>query len=166
MEITVEQVSPFSVEADGLAYAGTSTGTMSDGMGEKILARTGGDLLEETLATAPIAVGAATVVEVSGLKAASVIYAPMRLEPGDRLTVENVRRCTRAVLVAANFKRMASVVIQAITPESDEMSQAEVARAMLDELQGFRPTGDLAVFLVHEEAQVIDGLNRLSENNR
>lgn len=166
MEIVVQRADAMSIQADGLAYAGATTGTMDGAVGERILGLVGEDLLQETLDTAPIAVGAATVNEVSGLKADSLIYAPVVLQTGDRITVENIRRCTRATLVAVCARNQDSVVLPAILPSSDEMSMAEAARAIIDELRGFRSDHEFTVYLVHEDAEVIGALNRVIENVR
>jgi len=166
MEIVVQEADAFSIEADGLAYAGTTAGTMDDEVGERILDHVGDDLLQETLDTAPIAVGAATVNEVSGLNTECVIYAPVMLQPGDRITVENIRRCTRATLVAVCAKNQDALVLPVILPSSDDMSTAEAARAMIDELRGFRSDHDFTVYLVHDDPEVIDALNRVLENVR
>ncbi len=154
------------IEADGLAYAGTTAGTMDDDVGKRILRRVGGDLLQETMDTAPIAVGAATVNGVSGLKADSVIYAPVVLQSGDRITVENIRRCTRAILVAVCAKNQDSVVMPTILPAADDMSMGEAARAIIDELRGFRSEHEFTVHLVHQDPEVIGALNRVLENVR
>jgi O-acetyl-ADP-ribose deacetylase (regulator of RNase III) len=166
MEIVVQEADTMSIDADGLAYAGTTAGTMDDAVGERIVGLVGKALLQETLDTAPIAVGAATVNDVSGLKAGSLIYAPVILQNGERITVENIRRCTRATLVAVCARSLDSVVLPAILPSSDEMSMAEAARAIVDELRGFRSDHDFTVYLVHEDEEVIGALNRVFENVR
>lgn len=166
MEIVVQEADAFSIEADGLAYAGTTAGTMDDPVGERIIRLVGEELLEATLDTAPIAVGAATVNEVSGLHANSVIYAPVMLASGDRITVENIRRCTRAALVAVCARHHDTLVLPAILPSSDDMSISEAARAMIDELRGFRSDHDFTVHLVHEDPEVVEALNRVLENVR
>jgi len=166
MEIVVQEADAFSIKADGLAYAGTTAGTMDDPVGERILALVGEDLLQETLDTAPIAVGAATVNEVSGLSTKCIIYAPLMLVPGDRITVENIRRCTRATLVAVCARRHDTVVLPAILPSTDDMSISEAARAMIDELRGFRSDHDFTVYLVHDDPEVVDTLNRVLDNTR
>lgn len=166
MEIVVQEADVFLIEADGLAYAGTTAGTMDDSLGERILEQVGDWLLLEILDTAPIAVGAATVNEVSGLKTECVIYAPVMLQTGDRITVENIRRCTRATLVAVCDGNQDSLVLPAILPSTDDMSMAEAARATIDELRGFRTTHDFTVYLVHEDPEIISAFNRVLENVR
>jgi O-acetyl-ADP-ribose deacetylase (regulator of RNase III) len=166
MEIVVQLADALSIDADALAYAGTTEGTMDDAVGERLLELVGEELLEETLSTAPIAVGAATVNEVSGLKAECVIYSPVRVESGDRITVENARRCTRAALVAFCAKDLETLVLSAITPSTDDMSLAEAARAMIDELRGFRSDHEFTVYLVHEDPEVINALNRVFDSVR
>lgn len=166
MEIVVQEADAYAMEADALAYAGTTAGTMDDAPGERLVELVGSELLEETLSTAPIAVGAATINEVSGLGVTYLIYAPVTLEPGERITVENVRRCTRATLVAACTRAVDTLILPAISPSTDDMSLGEAARAMIDELRGFRTDHDLTVYLVHEDPDVIDALDRIFETVR
>jgi O-acetyl-ADP-ribose deacetylase (regulator of RNase III) len=161
MEIVVQNADPFAIEAEAMAYAGTTAGTMDDALGERLLSEAGDELLEAALDTAPIAVGAATVIEVSGLEVDYIIYSPVVAEQGDRITVENVRRCTRAALVAACARHLESLILPAISPATDDMSQSEAARAMIDELRGYRADHHLTVYLVHENARIIDSLNRV-----
>ncbi|MFH2005112.1 MAG: macro domain-containing protein [bacterium] len=166
MEIVVQLADAFEIEAEGLMYAGTSFGTMNDAIGERLLEDAGEDLVVETQDTAPIAVGAATVKEVSGLRVNVVIYAPVRVDAADRITVENVRRCTRATLVAACARELDSLILPAICPSTDDMSVSEAARAMIDELRGFRTDHDFTVYLVHDDMRVIDALTRIIETVR
>ncbi|MBW2257187.1 MAG: macro domain-containing protein [Deltaproteobacteria bacterium] len=147
-------------------YAGTSTGTMNDAIGERMLEDVEEDLVAETQDTAPIAVGAATVIEVGGLRVDVVIYSPVKVDPSDRITVENVRRCTRATLVAACARELDSLVLPAIYPSTEDMSMAEAARAMIDELRGFRTDHEFTVYLVHDDMKVIDALTRIIETVR
>ena len=116
--------------------------------------------------TAPIAVGAATVVEVEGLKVEHVIYSPLVAEPTEKIIVENVRRCTRAALVATCYKELESIALPVIHPNSDDMSITETARAMIDELRGFRADHEFTVYLVDRNNEVVEALHRALETVR
>ena len=163
MDIHIQQADIFEIEAEALVYPGATTGQFINGFGERILTAAGEAVAETTRATAPIAIGAATVVPLSGLNAESLIYSPLILEPGEKVIVENVRRCTRAALVAAAAKSLLSVAIPVIHPSSEEMTLLETARAMLDELRGFRTDIDIDVYLVDPDEAVIESLHRAQE---
>ena len=166
MEVQIRKADTLEVHAEALLYPGTTLGTMDDPQGERILALTGDALRDETVDTAPIAVGASTVNPVTGLNVSWMIYSPVVKDPGDRITVENVRRCTRATLVACCIRGFESVVLPAIHPTSEEMSMAETARAMVDELRGFRTDHDFTVHLVHDNQRVVDALQRTLDTVR
>lgn len=161
MEFEIQQADIFDLEVDALVYPGVTTGEMGDSMGERLSKLVGEDVEKQTRDTAPIAVGAATVIEVKGLQASHIIYSPLVSENGEKVIVENVRRCTRAALVAATVKKLHSVAIPVIRPSAEEMSIGESARAMLDELRGFRPEQALRVLLVDGRAKVVDALHRI-----
>ncbi|MDY0005135.1 MAG: hypothetical protein RBU30_27800, partial [Polyangia bacterium] len=99
-------------------------------------------------------------------KAAQVIYAPLISELGEKVIVENVRRCTRASLVAACVRKLPSIALPVIRPNSEDMSITETARAMLDELRGFKPEHALRVVLADRKAPVVEALMRTLDSVR
>lgn len=163
MEILIKHADIVGVEAEAIVYPGATTGDFFDDLGERILSSAGEDLQDTTQATAPIAVGAATVLQAKGLRADHLIYSPLLLEPSEKVTVENVRRCTRAALVAAVAKNLLSVAIPVIHPSSEEMTLLETARAMLDELHGFKTETEISVLLIDPDEEVIESLHRAIE---
>jgi O-acetyl-ADP-ribose deacetylase (regulator of RNase III) len=166
MEIEIHQADIFEVEAEAMVYPGTANGALGDERGHRLLKLVGTELALETQDASPIAVGAAMVVEVNGLKVDYVIYSPLVLEPGEKIIVENVRRCTRAALVAMVAKELESLVLPAILPNSDDMSVAETSRAIVDEIRGFRADHDFAVTVVDTDPLVVESLNRAIDTVR
>lgn len=163
MEILIKQADILAIDVEAIVYPGTTTGDFAGDLGERILKSAGDDVQDTTQATAPIAVGAATVLEPRGLRADHLIYSPLVLESGEKVTVENVRRCTRAALVATVAKNLLSVAVPVIHPSSEEMTLLETARAMLDELRGFRSETEVDVYLIDPDEAVIDSLHRALE---
>ena len=64
---------------------------------------------------APIAVGAAVVTNAGQLPARRVIHAPTMEQPGTKVGVENVRRATRAALLAAAHHNLELIAIPGMT---------------------------------------------------
>ena len=166
MEVFIHKGDIFELEADALVYPGNSAGSLEDEFGQAILEMAGEELAEDSTERAPIAVGAATVCEAEGLKAEYVIYSPVMVEAGDKIIVENVRRCTRASLVATCAKGFDTLVLPIIQPNSDEVSVAETSRAMVDELRAFRTDHDFTVYLVGPTQAVINTVHRCIDNVR
>ncbi len=166
MEFETKQADIFEVEAEALVYLGNTQGELLGSQGERLRKLAGNTLEEETQDIAPIAVGAATVLEVEGLRSEVVIYAPLLHEEGEKIIVENVRRCTRASLVAASVKEMESIVMPVIHPNSDDMAITETIRAMIDELRAFRPDPPFTVTLVDEDIATVETVMRAQETVR
>jgi O-acetyl-ADP-ribose deacetylase (regulator of RNase III) len=156
----------FEVEVEAVVYPGVTNGEMGDAYGKRLRKLVGEQLEVTSRDTAPIAVGAATVIPVTGLKAAHVIYSPLISEIGEKVIVENVRRCTRASLVAACVRKLPSIALPVIRPNSEDMYITETARAMLDELRGFRPEHALRVVLADRKAPVVEALMRTFDSVR
>lgn len=160
MELEIQKADIYDLEVDAVMYPGVTNGEMKDKAGKR-LCKLAGDALEATARdTAPIAVGAATVIPVTGLKTANVIYSPLISEEGEKVIVENVRRCTRAALVAACVKDLETLALPVIRPNSEDMSILETARAMIDELRGFKTERALTVYLVDRSADIVEALHR------
>jgi O-acetyl-ADP-ribose deacetylase (regulator of RNase III) len=166
MQIKVQKGDIFNMDVEGLAYPGTTNGLFPSDFGKRILELVGEDLTREVLDRIPIAVGATTAIEVSGLRAKWLVYTPITMEPGDRITVENVRKFTRASVVAAVTYELQSLALPVIHPNTETMSLSETTRAMMDELRGYRCDRELHVFLVDATQGALDSLNRSMDVSR
>jgi O-acetyl-ADP-ribose deacetylase (regulator of RNase III) len=160
MQIKVHKGDIFNLDVAGVAYPGTAGGLFHDDFGRRLLQIVGEDLTRELLDRTPIALGATTAMEVNGLRAQWLIYTPLVAEPGDRITVENVRKFTRASVVAAVHHEIPSLALPVIHPNTDTMSLTETTRAMMDELRGYKCDRDLHVFLVDATQGALDSLHR------
>src|SRR5438046_1380857 len=101
MQIHVALADLTDLPVDALVNPTNSHGAMSHGVSVAILERAGKSVEDEARASAPIAVGAAVITGGGELYAASVIHVPTTEEPGAKPSIENVRRATRAALIAA-----------------------------------------------------------------
>jgi O-acetyl-ADP-ribose deacetylase (regulator of RNase III) len=113
------------------------------------LSRKGGPTIQrEAMSLAPIAVGAAVVTNAGSLWAKHVIHAPTMEEPGVKVEVENVRRATRAALIAAARHGFETIAIPGLGTGLGGVDPADAARAMVDELRAHRQPKPTTVYLV------------------
>ena len=59
-----------------------------------------------------------------------------------------------------SFLNLESVALPVIRPNSEDMSITETARAMIDELRGFKADHNFTVYLVDRSGEVVDALHR------
>ncbi|HEY1585728.1 MAG TPA: macro domain-containing protein, partial [Polyangia bacterium] len=86
---------------DAIVNPANSLGIMENGVARTIKVEGGDGIEGEAKSAAPVAVGAAVVTSAGALWCKAVIHAPTMEEPGMKVGVENVRRATRAALLAA-----------------------------------------------------------------
>src|SRR5215475_11463344 len=101
MQVHVAKADLTLMPVDAIVNPANSLGIMGGGAAGAIKRRGGDKILQEAMSCAPIAVGAAVVTTAGKLHARAVIHAPTMEEPGLKIGVENVRRATRAALIAA-----------------------------------------------------------------
>ena len=155
VEIQVLDGDITAMDFDVLVLPTTTTGAAVTRPGKKYVEK-GGDAIEkEAMEVAPIAIGAALVTEAGKLKAKNVIHVPVALTPGAKIGVENVRRATRAALVAANAKNFSAIAFPPMcVSEETGIPSIEIARAMLDEVRGHRHPKPEQVFIVDDRGEV------------
>jgi O-acetyl-ADP-ribose deacetylase (regulator of RNase III) len=166
MQLKIIKGDIIGVEVEAIAYPGNTAGLMDDTLGRRIVQLASDDLMREIADRSPIALGASTAIEVSGLQARAVIYTPIVHEIGDRITIENVRKFMRASMVAACHHEYESLALPVIHPNVETMSLTETTRAMMDELRGFKHDHDLVVYFVDGRQGVLDTLTRSLDPNR
>jgi O-acetyl-ADP-ribose deacetylase (regulator of RNase III) len=89
------------------------------------------------------------VTSAGRLYAKHVIHAPTMEEPGARIGVENVRRATRAALIAAAASGIDTVAFPGLGASSEGgVDREEVARAMVDELRAHRQPRPNTIWLI------------------
>lgn len=149
-------------DGDGVMVPTNSMGLMSEDIAAEVKAVVGQSVEDEVMRHTPIAVGAAMVTETDSLAARYLIHAPLVEEPGMRVGVENIRRATRATLLAADHYQMERIGLPAVGFGEDGVSHDEAARAMIDEVVGFKSDYPAAVAILCQDADMLDALHTLS----
>jgi O-acetyl-ADP-ribose deacetylase len=121
---------------------------MAGGVAEALKSRGGQQIEDEARAAAPVAVGAAVVTTGGELFARHVIHAPTMEEPGTKIGVENVRRATRAALIAAARNGFETIAMPGMGTGVGGVPVDEAARAMVDELRAHKQPLPSTVYLV------------------
>lgn len=133
VHVATGELSQFSVDA---IINPTNTHGIMEGRFSQGLKELGGEEIErEILSYAPIAVGAAVITTAGTLNAKAVIHVPIMEEPGGKTGVENIRKATRAGLLAALRNEYATVAMPAIGAGKLGVPLDEAARAMVDEMR-------------------------------
>jgi O-acetyl-ADP-ribose deacetylase (regulator of RNase III) len=154
MQVHVAKADITLMPVDAIVNPANSLGIMGGGAAAAIKKRGGDKIQQEAMACAPIAVGAAVVTTAGRLYAKAVIHAPTMEEPGLRIGVENVRRATRAALIAASRHNFEVIAIPGIGTGIGGVGHEEAARAMVDELRAHRGPKPATIYLVDQD----DGL--------
>lgn len=140
---------------DAVVNPANTLGIMGGGVGA-ILSRKGGPSIQrEAMSLAPIAIGAAVVTAAGNLWAKHVIHAPTMEEPGMKVGVEDVRRATRAALIAAAHKGLDTIAMTGLGTGLGGVDPDDAARAMVDELRAHRQPKPSTVYVVDLNDEVL-----------
>src|SRR6476646_749937 len=101
MQVHLAKTDITTIPVDAVVNPANSLGIMGGGVAGALSRKGGPTIQREARSLAPIAIGAAVVTNAGNLWAKKVIHAPTMAEPGQRVEVEDVRRATRAALLAA-----------------------------------------------------------------
>ncbi len=155
MQIHLAKSDISDMAVDAIVNPANSLGIMGGGVAA-VLSRRGGPLIQrEAMSLAPIAVGAAVVTNAGSLWAKNVIHAPTMEEPGLKVTVENVRRATRAALLAASQRGFDVIALPGLGTGLGGADPADAARAMVNELRAHKQPHPTTVWLVDLSDQVL-----------
>src|SRR5439155_15887780 len=135
MQIHVAKSDLADMPVDAVVIPSNSLGIMQGGVAAAIKEAGGDEIEHEARSFAPVAVGAALVTTGGDLHARHVIHAPTMEEPGTRIGVENVRRATRAALIAAARHGFETIAMPGMGTGVGGVPVDEAARAMVDELR-------------------------------
>ncbi len=155
MQVHVTNADITQLEVDAIVNPANSLGVMDRGVGAAIRERGGESIQEETMARAPVPVGAAMITAAGSLPAKHVIHAPTMEEPGMKIGAENVRRATRAALIAASASELAVVAVPALGTDSGSISAEEASRAIVEEIRAHRRTHPDTVYLVSGSDNIV-----------
>ena len=139
VEIELLSGDVLEVEAEAVVVPTTTTGALTSYLGERILRMGGKAIQDEAMDVAPIAIGAAIVTDGGPVGDKKLIHVPVALTPVDKLGIENVRRATKAALVAAHAKEFHVIAMPPLCrPGDGGMTSQEIARAMIDEIRAHK----------------------------
>jgi O-acetyl-ADP-ribose deacetylase (regulator of RNase III) len=158
MQIHLAKSDITEMAVDAIVSPANSLGIMGGGVAAA-LSRKGGPLIQrEAMSLAPIAVGAAVVTNAGRLWAKNIIHAPTMEEPGLKVSVESVRRATRAALLAASQRSLPVIAIPGLGTGLGGADPADAARAMVNELRAHKQPNPATVWLVDLNDEVLANL--------
>lgn len=148
ISIIAEQAELISFKGDGIIVPTISDGQMSEGIAAMVKKAAGAIVEEEATRSAPIAVGAAVVSSAGKMQISHIIHSPLLEHLGMRIGVENIRRATRAGLLAATHFNMEHIAIPGMGYGENQVPYDEAARAIIDEIRAYKSTPPTAVTLM------------------
>ncbi len=148
MQIHVAKSDLSELPVDAVVNPANSRCIMAGGVSAALRESGGQKIEDEAKASAPVAVGAAVVTTGGSLPARHVIHAPTMEAPGMRIGVENVRRATRAALIAAAHHGFETIALPGMGTGVGGVALDEAARAMVDELRVHKQARPSTVYLV------------------
>jgi O-acetyl-ADP-ribose deacetylase (regulator of RNase III) len=164
MQVHVAQADITNLPVDAIVNPANSLGIMGGGVAG-VIRRTGGDEIQrEAMACAPIAIGAAAVSTAGSLPCGHVIHAPTIEEPGQTATTENVRRATRAALVAAAANEFDVIAIPGMGTGMGGVPHADAARAIVEEIRAHRRPHPSTIYLVDRDPDMIEAFEESLRN--
>jgi O-acetyl-ADP-ribose deacetylase len=155
MQIHLAKSDISDMAVDAIVSPANSLGIMGGGVAA-VLSRKGGPTIQrEAMSLAPIAVGAAVVTNAGTLWSKNIIHAPTMEEPGLKVTVENVRRATRAALLAASQHGFDVIALPGLGTGLGGADPADAARAMVNEFRAHKQPHPATVWLVDLSDQML-----------
>jgi O-acetyl-ADP-ribose deacetylase len=148
MQVHVAKADITLMPVDAIVNPANSLEIMGGGAAAAIRRRGGEQIQQEAMASSPIAVGAAVVTTGGKLSAKSVIHAPTMEEPGVKIGVENVRRATRAALIAAAHHGFELIAFTGMGTGVGGVDRHDAARAMVDEFRAHRQQRPATIYCV------------------
>jgi len=164
MQVHVAKADLTLMPVDAIVNPANSLGIMGGGAAGAIKRRGGDKIQQEAMACAPIAVGAAVVTTAGKLHARAVIHAPTMEEPGLKIGVENVRRATRAALIAAAHHGFDVIAFPGLGTGIGGVDHDEAARAMVDEIRALRSQKPGTIYLVDMDENMLAAFEEALRN--
>jgi len=148
IHVALGDIAQLPSEIDAIVNPTNSLGVMVASVALTIKEAGGQSIEDEAKACAPIAVGAAIVTSGGRLFTKHVIHVPTMEEPGMKIGVENVRRATRAALIAAARHGFNVIAMPGMGTGTGGVAMDEAARAMVDELRAHKQPQPSTIYLV------------------
>jgi O-acetyl-ADP-ribose deacetylase (regulator of RNase III) len=159
MEIEIRQADLITFEGDGIIVPTASDGLMTEGVASRVRSVAGKEVEVEAVKLAPIAVGAAVGTGGGKLPVRMIVHAPLVEKVGMRVGIENIRRATRAGLLAATHFQLDRVAIPGMGTGENGVPYDEAARAIIDEVRAYRGHKPVAVVLMDADPEMIDAFS-------
>lgn len=163
MIVHLAQADITELAVDALVSPANSWGIMGGGVAGAISRKGGPTIQKEAMSLAPIAVGAAVVTNAGKLWAKRIIHVPTIDEPGHKSTVENVRRATRAALLAASRHSFEVIAMPGLGAGLGGVDPGDCARAIADELRAHKAEKPATVYLVDIDEETVEYLQEALE---
>jgi len=158
MQVHLAKADITTLAVDAIVAPANSLGIMGAGVAAAIHRKGGPTIQREAMSLAPIAVGAAVVTNAGKLWAKHVIHAPTMDDPGMKIGVENVRRATRAALLAAARYAFDVIAIPGMGTGLGGVDPVDASRAIVDEVRAHRHAKPATIYLVDLDDDMIDCL--------
>ncbi len=156
IQIDVLKKGLLSFEGDAILLPAVSDGMMMKGLAKRVKKAAGADVEKEAASHAPIAVGAALVTDPGKLKVNYIIHSPIVEQAGMRIGVENIRRATRAGLLAASHYGMNHIAIPGMGYGDNSVPHDEAARAIIDEVRAYKGENPAFVTLMDADLEMYE----------
>jgi O-acetyl-ADP-ribose deacetylase (regulator of RNase III) len=164
MQVHVARAEIFKLQVDAIVNPANSLGIMGGGIGGTIR-RHGGDVIQhESMAKAPIAIGAAIVTGPGALPCQHIIHAPTMEEPGMQIGAENVRRAARAALIASDRMQFKVIAFPGMGTDLGGVPIDESARAIVEEIRAHKRPFPETIYLVDVNQSMIEAFEDALRN--
>ena len=137
MKIKVLKGDLTELEVDAIVNPANSLGYMGGGVAGAIKRKGGEEIEKEAVEKAPIPVGKAIATTSGRLKCRYVIHAPTMEKPAMRISVDNVRKATRAALELAKDMGIKRIAFPGMGTGVGGVKEEDAAKAMIETIKEY-----------------------------
>jgi O-acetyl-ADP-ribose deacetylase len=160
-QIEIRTADLLDFEGDGIVVPTVSEGFMIEGTAARVKAVAGKTVEDEARKSAPIAVGAAIVTSAGALSVRHIVHVPVTEQAGMKIGVENIRRATRAGLLASTRFQLERIAIPGIGFGEIGVPCDEAARAIIDEVRAYRGAHPALVVLLDTDPEMVAAFSQM-----
>ncbi|MBW3022866.1 macro domain-containing protein [Candidatus Woesearchaeota archaeon] len=135
MEIKIMHGDITELDVEAIVNPANSYLIMGGGLAGIIKRKGGVQIEEEARKFAPCPVGKAVVTKAGRLKCNKIIHAPTMQRPAEKITEENVRLATKAILECAEKYAIKEVAIPGLGTGVGGVDEKEAAKAMIETIK-------------------------------
>jgi len=155
MEIHIAHAALADLAVDAIVLPCHSVGSISDAI-RKPLETRGLEALEHALkAKAPLAIGAAIIVESALTEAKIAILVPISKDADAPIATELLRRGVKAALIAAKLKGYDTLALPSMIGHDGTITIAEAARAVAQEIHAHTTPIPSKIYMAAPEEQLV-----------